>query len=138
MPSSSSIEELLKDTTKPTQSCSLTHFIRPIKVLITKKPTASVSCAYALSIKSRSPAQIYSFMEVLISLSTYIYVFITQPSIYRVIVNFCYICHERLRYCPDNILTIDQDYTMVWFPVSLLKTRMPLSTCATMVRVRFT
>ena len=34
-------------------------------------------------------------------------------------------------------LTIDWPYTMAWLPASLLKTHRRLSTCATMMRVRF-
>ena len=34
-------------------------------------------------------------------------------------------------------MTIDWDYTMVWFSASLLKTGRHLSTCATTMRVRF-
>ena len=35
------------------------------------------------------------------------------------------------------LLTIDWHYTMAWLPASLLKTHRRLSTCTTMVHVRF-
>ena len=57
---------------------------------------------------------------------------ITQPSIYGVIVYFS-LCHESLNYCPVNIC----DYTMAWFPASLLKAHRRLSTRAITMCVRF-
>ena len=43
------------------------------------------------------------------------------------------LCDESVNYCPD----IDWDYTMTWFPASLLITRRGSSTCVTKMRLRF-
>ena len=62
---------------------------------------------------------------------------ITQPSIYEVIVYFFAMSGvTELLHWSIN-LTIDRHYTMVRLLTSLLKTHRHLSTCATMMRVRF-
>ena len=61
-----------------------------------------------------------------------IYCFITQPSIYGVIVYFL-LCQESL----TINLAIDWHYTMAWLPASLLKTHRRLSKCATTMRIQF-
>ena len=58
--------------------------------------------------------------------------FITQPSIYEVIVFFCYVMSHW-----TNPPVNKYDYTMAWLPASPLKTYCRLSTCATTMRVRF-
>ena len=59
---------------------------------------------------------------------------ITQSSIYGVIVYFCYVMHH---WTIDQAIFSTIDFTMAWFPASLLKTLRCLSTWATTMHVRF-
>ena len=63
-------------------------------------------------------------------------IIITQPSIYGVIVFFYYVM-SHWTIAQSIFLTIDWNYTMAWFPASLLKTHRRLSTCATTMHIRF-
>ena len=70
------------------------------------------------------------------TIATSISQFITQPSIYGVIVYFWYVM-SHWTIDQSIFLTFDWHYTMAWLPDCLLKTHRRLSTCVTTMRIRF-